>query len=147
MGRVMKQTLFAGDRHVFSFPVSAAKTVPALYPESDIFRGMPGVFATGFMVGLMEWACAEHLRPHLDEGEGSLGVSIDVSHVAATPPGMTVTVTVTLEVIDGRRLRWHVSAHDGLDLIGEGWHERAVVQWDKFLPRIEDKKRRAGLAG
>ena len=52
---------------------------------------MPDVFATGFMVGLMEWTCVQVLEPHLDEGEGSLGVHIDVSH-AATAPGMTVTV-------------------------------------------------------
>ena len=53
---------------------------------------MPTVFATGFMVGLMEWTCLKVLAPHLEDGEGSLGVHIDVSHIAATVPGQTVTV-------------------------------------------------------
>ena len=53
---------------------------------------MPEVFATGFMVGLMEWTCLQLLAPHLDAGEGSLGIHIDMSHQAATPPGLTITV-------------------------------------------------------
>ena len=83
----MKDTLKAGDRTRLAFKVPAEKTVPHLYPESPDFTAMPSVFATGFMVGLMEWACLEVLKPHLDAGEGSLGIHIDVSHSAATVPG------------------------------------------------------------
>jgi fluoroacetyl-CoA thioesterase len=62
----MKDTLKAGLTHTFRFRVPETKTVPHLYPESEMFREMPAVLATGFMVGLMEWACIEALRPHLD---------------------------------------------------------------------------------
>ena len=88
----MKSTLKPGDKAQFSYRVPANKTVPHLYPEALEFAMMPKVFATGFMVGLMEWTCMNVLAPHLDEGEGSLGVHIDVTHIAATVPGQTVTV-------------------------------------------------------
>ncbi len=88
----MKSSLKAGLKHRFSYTVPANKTVPQLYPESPELATMPEVFATGFMVGLMEWTCVQLLEPHLDQGEGSLGTHIDVSHKSATPPGMTVTV-------------------------------------------------------
>lgn len=138
----MKTSPAIGDVHEFSFRVSGAKTVPALYPESDIFLSMPSVFATGFMVGLMEWACAEALRPHLEQGEGSLGVLVDVNHTAPTVPGQTVTVTVTCDKAEGRKLGWHVSARDELDVIGEGRHERAVVTWDRFNQKLDEKRKR-----
>ena len=135
----MKDSLKVGDVHTFKFRVTDEKTVPALYPESPDFRAMPSVIATGFMVGLMEWACIDALKPHLDEGEGSLGVAINVTHVAATPPGMEVAVTVTCTKIDGRRVSWQVVARDEVELIGEGTHDRAIVLWDRFLPRIAEK--------
>lgn len=135
----MKDTLKVGDRHSFSFTVTDAKTVPKLYPESPDFSTMPSVFATGFMVGLMEWACIDALRPHLDEGEGSLGVGINVTHVAATPAGMTVTVHVACTKVDGKRLSWAVRAEDEIELIGEGTHDRAVVRWDRFSAKVAEK--------
>ena len=135
----MKDTLKVGDVHTFRFRVTDAKTVPNLYPESPDFRAMPAVFATGFMVGLMEWACIDALKAHLDEGEGSLGIHIDVTHVAATPPGQEVTVHVTCTRIDGRRIAWHVRAEDEAELIGEGSHQRAIVRWDRFLPKVAEK--------
>ncbi len=107
---------------------------------------MPTVFATGFMVGLMEWACLHVLAPHLDEGEGSLGVHINVSHLAATVPGQTVTVDAECTKVEGRRIYFHIKAHDGLDLIGEGEHERMVVNWEKFEQRVNDKAKRARLS-
>ena len=76
----MKPSLKPGLKHRFAYAVPETKTVPQLYPESPQLRAMPDVFATGFMVGLMEWTCVQLLEPHLDAGEGSLGVHIDVSH-------------------------------------------------------------------
>ena len=132
----MKPTLKPGDVFVHGFTVTEAHTVPHLYPESPEFQAMPQVFATGYMVGLMEWACIEALKPHLEDGEGSLGIGINVSHVAATPPGMKVTVTVTCISVEGRRISWQVRAQDELDLIGEGTHDRAVVVWDRFKAKV-----------
>jgi fluoroacetyl-CoA thioesterase len=143
----MKPTLVAGLTHVHRFTVTAGKTVPALYPEAPEFTAMPAVFATGYMVGLFEWACIELIAPHLDPGEGSLGTAVNFTHTAATPPGLTIAVTATLTKVDGRSLDFHVSGHDGLDPIGEGAHRRAVVTWDKFTPRVADKLKRARDAG
>jgi fluoroacetyl-CoA thioesterase len=139
----MKATLTSGQTHQFSYVVPENKTVPHLYPEATDFQDMPKVFATGFMVGLMEWACIQLMQPHLDPGEGSLGVHIDVSHAAATPPGLTVTVDATCTAVNGKRVSFEVRAHDGVDLIGEGRHERVVVVWDKFKARVAQKAKAA----
>ncbi|OAN56020.1 thioesterase [Paramagnetospirillum marisnigri] len=138
----MKSSPSVGDHHRFAFVVTDAKTVPSLYPESEDFCAMPPVFATGFMVGLMEWACIDALKPHLEDGEGSLGIAIEVNHVAATLPGQTVTVDVHCIEAEGNRLGWRVSAHDGIDLIGEGTHRRAVVAWERFNQRLAAKRKR-----
>ncbi|HQG28649.1 MAG TPA: thioesterase family protein [Candidatus Ozemobacteraceae bacterium] len=138
----MKDSLKPGLKHRFTFRVDGSKTVPALYPEAAEFREMPEVFATGYMVGLLEWGCIQLLGPHLETGEGSLGTHIDVSHLAATPPGHEVVVDAEVERVEGRRVWFRVSAHDGDDLIGEGRHERAVVVWDKFNARVAEKARR-----
>ena len=140
----MKESLRPGLAHQFKFRIPPSKTVPQLYPESEMFREMPEVFATGYMVGLMEWACIEALRPHLDwPREQSLGTHVNFYHLAATPPGMTVTVDVKLESMDGRKLRFAVSAHDGVDKITEGTHERVVIDRARFAARVAEKSRSA----
>ncbi len=120
--------------------------MPEFYPQSAIFREMPGVFATGYMVGLFEWCCTELLNRHLDPGEGSLGIHVDFSHLAATPPGMTVTVECECTKVDGKKVSFFVRGHDGVDVIGEGRHERAVVINDKFNARVADKALKARAA-
>ncbi|HEY9447708.1 MAG TPA: thioesterase family protein [Burkholderiales bacterium] len=139
----MKPTLKAGLKHSFSYKVPENKTVPYTYPESPIIAAMPKVFATGFMIVLMEWTCTQLLGEHLDPGEGSLGIHVDVSHLAATPPGMTVKVDVEVTEVDGRKITFKVSAHDGIDLIGEGRHERVVVAWDRFNAKVAEKAKSA----
>ena len=99
----MKPTLKAGLKHRFAYTVPDSKTVPALYREAPQLQVMPNVFATGFMVGLMEWTCVQLLEPHLEAGEGSLGTHIDVSHKAATPVGFTVTVDAAPRALQGQR--------------------------------------------
>jgi fluoroacetyl-CoA thioesterase len=135
----MKATLKPGLTHHFSYKVPENKTVPYTYPEAPEIAAMPKVFATGNMIILMEWVCAQLLAPHLDSGEGSLGTHVDVSHLAATPPGMTVTVDVECVAVTGQRVTFKVKAHDEVDLIGEGRHERFVVMWDKFNARLAAK--------
>jgi len=139
----MKSTLTAGVTHRLRFRVPENKTVPFLYPEAPDFQAMPKVFATGFLVGLMEWACIEAIAPHLDAGEGSLGVHVDVSHSAATPPGLTITVDVECTAVEGRKLTFQVRAHDGVDLIGEGRHQRVVVAWERFNAKVAEKAKAA----
>ena len=136
----MKETLRPGIKYQHSFRVPTSKTVPALYPESEEFQAMPEVFATGFLVGLLEWSCIMAINPHLDwPDEQSVGIHIDVSHQAATPPGMEVTVNVELLEVDGRRLLFQVEAHDGVDLTSRGRHERFVINKEKFDARVSEK--------
>ena len=135
----MKPSLRVGDKFCHEFTIGENKTVPALYPESAQFQKMPHVFATGYFVGLLEWACIELLAPHYEEGEGSLGTHIDISHVAPTPPGHTVVVDATLTQIDGRSFWFDVEANDNDGLIGKGRHQRAAVFWDKFKDRVAKK--------
>jgi fluoroacetyl-CoA thioesterase len=140
----MRESLKPGLVHVLNFTIPESKTVPYLFPESPGFAAMPKVLATGYMVGLFEWACIELMAPHMDEGEGSLGVHVDFSHSAATPPGLTVTVTATCTKVDGRFLEFDVKGHDGVDEIGGGRHRRAVVRWEKFNERVTKKKAARG---
>jgi len=142
----MKPTLQAGLKHRFAYTVLEEKTVPHLYREAPELQVMPEVFATGFMVGLMEWTCVQLLAPHLDDGEGSLGTRIDVSHKAATPVGMTVTVDAECVEARGPRVRFKITAHDGVDEIGSGTHERFIVSWDRFNRGIAAKRTKAAAS-
>lgn len=136
----MKNTLKPGIRYEHKFVLPQSKTVPALYPESAEFVAMPEVFATGFLVGLLEWACIKAINPHLDwPQEQTVGTHIDVSHEAATPPGLEVTATVALVAVDGKKLTFSVEAHDGVDLISKGRHERFVINKEKFDAKLDAK--------
>ena len=95
----------------------------------------------------MEWTCIQLMVPHLDEGEGSLGIDINVNHTAATLPGQTITVEAACIEVKGRKLTFRVTAHDGIDKIGEGTHARAVVPWDRFRAMVNGKAAKAGVAG
>ncbi len=136
----MKHLLHPGMTFEFSFTVTEEKTVPHLYPESAEFQVMPKVFATGYMVGLFEWACIRAVNPHIDwPQEQTVGIDVKLSHVAATPPGLTVTVKGRLEKVDGRKLTFSLSANDGVDTISEGTHERFVIDAAKFNQKTAAK--------
>ena len=140
----MKETLRPGLARTFRYRVPESKTVPRIYPEAADFQMMPGVFATGYLVALAEWACIELVKPHLDwPREMTLGTHVDLSHTAATPPGFTVEIAATLTAIEGRKLVFSVRAHDGADPIAEGRHERHVIDSARFAQKIADKSRRA----
>jgi len=141
----VKTTLCAGLSSEFSYRVPEDKTVPHVYPESDLFRAMPRVFATAYMVGLVEWACMEAMRQHLDPGEQSVGVDVRLSHSAATPPGLTITVQVLVDKVEGRRIRFSVKAHDGVEPIGEGTHDRVVIDPARFVAKVKQKAASAAV--
>jgi fluoroacetyl-CoA thioesterase len=140
----MSPDLQPGLRHVQRLRVDRSLTVPAVAAAFTGFADMPPVFATAFLVGFIEWACIEALGPYLDPGEGSVGTHIDVSHVAATPVGMEVTAAVELIEVQGRRLRFKVTCRDEADLIGEGFHERFIIDRGKFMHRVAAKARESG---
>lgn len=136
----MKDTLQAGIKHTFVFPIDDSKLVPALIPEAKEFRVMPNVFATGYLVGLIEWVCIQAVNPHLDwPHEQTVGIHVNVSHTAATPPGFSVTVNVELVEVDGKKLVFEVEARDEMDVITKGRHERFVINKEKFDARLLDK--------
>jgi len=137
---MMKDSLKPGIKYEHKFKVPKSKTVPSLYPESEEFVAMPEVFATGYLVGFLEWACIKAINPHLDwPQEQTLGTHINVSHEAATPAGLEVTATVELVAVEGKKLIFNVEAHDGIDLISKGQHERYVISRKKFDERIKAK--------
>ena len=136
----MKNSLQVGLTHTFKFKVPENKTVPHLYPESPEFQVMPNVLATGFMVGLFEWTCIQATNPHIDwPREQSVGIDVKLNHIAATPPGLTVTVNVRLEEIDGRKLVFSIVADDGIDKISEGTHDRFIIDAAKFNAKMATK--------
>ena len=136
----MKETLKPGIKYQHKLTVPLSKTVPALYPEAAEFVAMPEVFATGFLVGFLEWACIKAVNPHLDwPVEQTVGTHIDVSHEAATPPGLEITATVELTAVEGKKLVFAVDAHDGVDLISRGRHERYIIDREKFDTRARAK--------
>jgi fluoroacetyl-CoA thioesterase len=136
----LKETLRPGLEAAFRYRVPPNKTVPHMYEEAPDFQMMPDVFATGFLVALAEWACIELIKPHLDwPREQTLGTHIDLSHTAATPPGFTIEVRTRLESVEGRKLVFAVAAHDGVDSIGSGRHERHVIQAERFAAKVAAK--------
>jgi fluoroacetyl-CoA thioesterase len=140
----MKQSLKPGITLEHTFTITSAKTVPSLYPEASEFVVMPDVFATGFLVGLLEWTCIKLINEHIDwPNEQSLGTHINVSHQAATPTGLTVTAKATLTAVEDRKLSFDVEAHDGVDLVSKGTHERFVISREKFDAKLKRKQQSA----
>jgi fluoroacetyl-CoA thioesterase len=139
-GDIMKETLQPGIEYEFKYRVPASKTVPALYPEAEEFQVMPNVFATGFLVGFIEWVCIQALLPHLDwPAEQTVGTQVNISHMAATPPGMEVQAKVKLVQVKGKQLFFEVEAHDQAGIICKGTHERFVINAEKFNQKLQQK--------
>ena len=136
----MEDTLKEGLEYELRFRVPDSKTVPALYPESSEFQAMPRVFATGYMVGLIEWACIRAINPHIDwPNEQTVGTRINVNHTAATPPGFEICARVKLIEVDGNRLLFETELNDGVDIISKGTHERFIINADKFNQKVKQK--------
>jgi fluoroacetyl-CoA thioesterase len=136
----MNESLQPGLTFDFEFKVPENKTVPNLYPESPEFQKMPRVFATGFMVGLFEWACICFINRFIDwPREQSVGIGLNLSHLAATPPGLTIVVKGRLEKVEGRRLTFFLEATDGIDKISEGTHDRFIIDAEKFSRKAAAK--------
>jgi fluoroacetyl-CoA thioesterase len=105
---------------------------------------LPPVFATPMMVMLMENAALNAIKPYLDASESCVGTRVDVSHLAATPVGMTVTATAVVTAVNGRKIEFRIEASDGIDTIGVATHERVVVDRARIAERLKAKAARAG---
>jgi len=139
----MHEGLKEGLVFEFRYAVPDNKTVPDLYLESEEFQLMPKVFATGFMVGLFEWACIRAIKPYMNYPiEQTVGIHVNFSHIAATPPGLSITVRGRLDKVEGRKLSFSIEADDGTDKISEGTHDRFIIHTEKFNKKIQEKKRK-----
>lgn len=98
--------------------------------------GNVNVFSTPAMIALMEEAAVHALNGRLEEGQTSVGTSLNIKHLAATPIGVMVKAQATLKEIDGRRLVFDVSASDSYEPIGEGTHERFIVDLARFESKV-----------
>lgn len=102
--------------------------------------GLLEVFATPAMIALVEETCWKSVQPELAEGEGTVGTKVDIAHIASTPVGLKVWCESELTEIDRRRLVFKVEIYDEKGKIGEGTHERFIINNAKFLAKAEAKK-------
>lgn len=128
--------IHVGEQHTMTYRVDPARTVPDVLPESPEFASMPRVLATAYTVAIIEWAAMQALRPHLEQGQITVGTHIDISHDAPTLPGMTVTVQVTCTAIEGRQVWFEVEATDQAGPIASGRHARAILDQDRFVAGV-----------
>jgi predicted thioesterase len=108
----------------------------AAFGSGDLY-----VFSTPMMIGLMENAALKAAQQALEEGLSTVGIRLEVDHLAATPLGMEVRAVATLEEVAGKKLKFRVEAYDEEGLIGEGYHWRYVIQTEKFMQRVSDKRK------
>ena len=138
---------------IVSPPMSTPQLAPGLTGTSEILVGTRDtaphvgsgkikVLATPVMVSLMEEAALNAVEGLLPAGHQTVGIRLDITHTAATPVGMRVSARAELTKVEGRRLTFHVSARDEKELIGEGVHERIVVNVARFDERTQAKARR-----
>jgi fluoroacetyl-CoA thioesterase len=119
----------------------ALRVMPAHLANQFKDVSLPKVFATPMMVTAMENAALNAVRDYLDPGESAVGTQVNVRHLAATPVGHRVTAEAVVTKVDGRRIEFNVSARDEIEEIGNGTHERMVVDMERIDQRLAAKKR------
>ncbi len=107
------------------------------------YENLPDVFATPCLGGLMERVSAELINEHLAPGEQSVGVSMNLRHIAATPLGMKIRVRTEVTAVEGRKLTFKLEAFDEVEKIGEATHERFIIVADKFNAKIAQKAKKS----
>jgi predicted thioesterase len=118
---------------------TAELVVGEAHTAPRIGSGRIHVLGTPVMINLMEAAALAAVERHLPEGYQSLGIELEVSHVAATPTGMRVRATAEVTRVEGNKIEFHVEAHDEVELIGEGSHKRVIVNVERFDKRVQMK--------
>lgn len=115
------------------------QTVTPEMSAARVGSGLVEVFATPMMISLIEQTCNESVLPYLDEGKGTVGTLVNVAHTSATPIGMRVWCESELVEVDRRRLVFKVKAFDECGPIGEGTHERFIIDTAKFFDKVKGK--------
>lgn len=105
----------------------------------NVGSGLVKVYATAMMIALIEKAAVYSVEPFLEPGQGTVGTHVDVSHTSATPLGMRVWAETELVGIDRRKLTFRVAAYDERGLIGEGRHERFIIDYARFQAKADAK--------
>ena len=100
---------------------------------------LPPILATPVMIMVMENAALNAMKPYLDAGETALGTRVDVRHMSATPAGRRVSGEAKVTKIDGRRIEFTIRATDGAEVIGEGTHERVIINLARFSEQLKAK--------
>ena len=118
-------------------------TATVLVTESNIAKTMKSgsleVFATPAMCALMEEAAQAAVQPYLEDGEGTVGISLSITHEAPTPLGATVTAKATVSAVEGRKITFDIEASDGIGVIGRGTHERFLINNEKFMAKVHSR--------
>jgi len=117
-------------------------TVEAKHLASAFGSGLVDGLATPMLIGFCEECARTLIDPLLPEGEKTVGTSVQITHTAATPPGLKVTVTAKLVEIDRRRLCFEIEARDEVESIGKGTHERFIIDAERFDRRLAEKASR-----
>ena len=125
--------------HSATITVGEALAVPASGRLLGETADMPPVFATANMIAFVEWTCVAAMAPYLSSDQRTVGTRVDMTHTAATPIGMKVTAEIELIEIDGRRLRFRANCRDEIEPIGEGFHERTIIDHARFMQRLAHK--------
>jgi fluoroacetyl-CoA thioesterase len=137
----VRSTLAPGISYRLRTKVNSHQLVPALFPDSPPIAAMPRVLATAWLVALMEHACILTLEPHLDAGETSVGISIDLKHFAATPEAPLIAIEVECIEVQKRRSVWSIVVRDEVDKVGRARHERVVVDSIRFADSLAAKEK------
>ena len=124
--------------------VGQSATATVTVTESNIAKTMKSgsleVFATPAMCALMEEAAQAAVQPELNDDEGTVGISLSISHDAPSPMGTTITATATVTAVEGRKISFAIEASDGVGIIGKGTHERFVINNEKFMTKVDARK-------
>ena len=121
--------------------VSAGQTATATVTviAKTMKSGSLDVFATPAMCALMEEAAQAAVQPYLEEGEGTVGIALSITHEAPTPLGTTVTAKAIVSAVEGRKITFDIEASDGIGIIGRGTHERFVINNEKFMAKVHSR--------
>lgn len=118
---------------------TVTETVTKDNTADKVGSGLLPVYATPSMIALMEKCASECVAPYIEEGKASVGTMLNIKHISASPIGINITCTATLTEIDGRRLVFALEAFDEKGLIGEGTHERFVIDTERFMTKCRSK--------
>jgi len=129
----MKSTPKVGTANEVTFAVEAQHTIEF---AGD---GMPAVLSTPTLIQILERTARQSLLPYLDEGERSVGIEIEIRHLAPAPVGATVTCATRIVRADGREIIFHVEARDTQEVLARGAHRRAIIRVESFAKRVKAK--------